>query len=273
MTWIALAQIKSATEKSKNLELAQELIREAKSKGARVIAFPEFLMAYSPSSQSAEELVRLAEPIDGPFTRVLCEAARDNHIDILATIYEISNAPHRVCDTAIWINDTGKVTAVYRKLHLYDALGFKESDKFLPGEEITPPLNTDLGRCGMMICYDLRFPELARILTLMGADILLAPSGWVKGEKKVEHWQTMVCARALENGSYVVAPDQVGNIYIGHSLIVDPFGNIVVDMKEDEGLAIADIDPALIAETREKLPLLKNRRADIYSKYITAKAP
>jgi len=271
MTRIALAQIKSASEKSNNLELARDLIREARSKGARVIAFPEFLMAYSPTSQSAEELVRLAEPVDGPFTRALCETARDNHIDVLATIYEISNTPHRVYDTAIWINDNGKPAAVYRKLHLYDALGFKESDKFLPGDEIAPPLNTIVGRCGMMICYDLRFPELARILTLMGADILFAPSGWVKGEKKIEHWHTMVRARALENGSYMVAPDQVGNIYIGHSLVVDPFGNIVVDMKEDEGLATVDIDPALIAETREKLPLLKNRRVDIYSKYITAK--
>ncbi|MGE5303335.1 MAG: carbon-nitrogen hydrolase family protein [Alphaproteobacteria bacterium] len=273
MRRIALAQIKSATKKAKNLKLAQDLIREAQSKGASVIAFPEFLMAFSPSSQSAQELAQIAEPLDGLFINSLADAAKNVGIDVLATIYETADSSSRVYDTALWINADGTAAAVYRKLHLYDALGFKESDKFLPGNEVAPLVEAAVGRCGIMICYDLRFPELARILTLMGADILLAPSGWVKGEKKIEHWHTMVRARALENGSYVVAPDQVGNIYIGHSLVVDPFGNIVVDMKEDEGLAIIDIDPKLIAETRENLPLLKNRRDDIYLKYITAKTP
>jgi predicted amidohydrolase len=271
MNRIALAQITSATEKEKNLKLAQELMTEAKSKGARMIAFPEFLMAFSPSSQSAEELAQIAEPLDGPFVTSVGETAKNHGINVLATIYEPSNAPQRVYDTALWIDANGKLAAVYRKLHLYDALGFKESDKFVPGNEATPPVNSDIGQCGMMICYDLRFPELARILTLMGANVLLAPSGWVKGEKKIEHWHTMVRARALENGSYVVAPDQVGNIYIGHSMVVDPFGNILVDMKEDEGLAVVDIDLMLVEETREKLPLLKNRRMDVYSKYIAAK--
>jgi predicted amidohydrolase len=273
MSRIALAQITSATEKAKNLKLAQELIKEAKSKAACMIAFPEFLMAFSPASQSAEELVKLSEPLDGPFVGALGETARNFGIDILATVYETSNSPNRVYDTALWINAAGVAVGVYRKLHLYDALGFRESDKFVPGHEVTPPVNSDIGQCGIMICYDLRFPELARMLTLMGANVLLAPSGWVKGENKLEHWHTMARARALENGSYVVAPDQVGNIYIGHSLVVDPFGNIVVDMEEKEGLAIVAIDPALIAETREKLPLLKNRREDIYSKYIAPRHP
>jgi predicted amidohydrolase len=118
----------------------------------------------------------------------------------------------------------------------------------------------------VMICYDLRFPELSRLLTLMGAEVLVTPSGWVEGELKVEHWQTMVRARALENGCYVIAPDQVANIYIGHSMVVDPFGRIVVDMGESEGLEIVDIDRAVVGEVREKLPLLKNRRSDIYGK-------
>lgn len=269
MTRIALAQITSAPEKAKNLKLAQDSISEAKSKGARMIAFPEFLMAFSPSSQSADELAQMAEPLEGPFVAALGEAARNQGIDVLATIYETGNSPHRVYDTALWIGANGKPAAVYRKLHLYDALGFKESDKFAPGDEVTPPVNTGIGQCGMMICYDLRFPELARTLTLMGATVLLAPSGWVQGEMKVEHWQTMVRARAIENGCYVIAPDQVGNIYIGHSMVVDPFGNILVDMKEEEGLSFAVIDLTRVAETREKLPLLKNRRADVYSKYIT----
>ncbi len=179
--------------------------------------------------------------------------------------------PYRVYDTALWIDAAGKLAAVYRKLHLYDALGFKESDKFVPGDKVTPPMNTAVGQCGIMICYDLRFPELARILTLTGANVLLVPSGWVQGEMKVEHWQTMVRARALENGCYVIAPDQVGNIYIGHSMVVDPFGNILLDMEENRELAVVDIDLTRVAETREKLPLLKNRRVDVYSRYSLAK--
>ncbi|HEU4341250.1 MAG TPA: carbon-nitrogen hydrolase family protein [Candidatus Binatia bacterium] len=270
MSRIAIAQIAASTEKATNLRLAQELIREAKDKGAGLIAFPEFLMAYSPATQSAEELAGIAEDLDGDFTTTLRAAAKQSSIDLLITVYEKSQVPNRVYDTALWIDSQGHIAAVYRKLHLYDALGFKESDKFIAGEELPRPVKTAAGHAGIMICYDLRFPELSRILTLMGADVLMSPSGWVQGEMKVEHWQTMICARALENGCYVIAPDQVGNIYIGHSMIVDPFGRTVVEMGERQGLEVVSLDLALVQETREKLPLLKNRRADIYAKYAIA---
>jgi len=268
MTRIALAQIASSTEKSANLQLAKELISEAKRKNAGTIAFPEFLMAFSPGNQSPEELAELAESIDGPFIESLSETARHHGIQILATIYEKCNLENRVYDTSLWINSVGKMVSIYRKLHLYDALGFKESDKFAAGTELTPLIETDIGRIGMMICYDLRFPELSRLLTLMGAEILVSPSGWVQGDMKVEHWQTMVRARALENGCYVIAPDQVGNIYIGHSMVVDPFGRVLIDMGERQGLEIVDVDLSLVGEVREKLPLLKNRRADIYGSAV-----
>jgi predicted amidohydrolase len=265
---VAVAQITAAAEKQENLKIAHELVREAKSRGARLIAFPEFLMAFSPAAQSAEELCAVAEPVAGPFTTSLCEAARNSQINVLATIYELSSLSNRVYDSAVWINSRGEVAAIYRKLHLYDALGFRESDKFVAGNELTPPIKTDIGTMGLMICYDLRFPELARILALQGAQILVSPSGWVRGDMKVEHWHTMIRARAIENGSYVIAPDQVGNIYIGHSMVVDPFGRIIVEMDERQGLELVDLDPELVGETREKLPLLQNRRFDIYSKYL-----
>jgi len=172
--------------------------------------------------------------------------------------------PGRVYDTALWIDAAGQLSAVYRKLHLYDALGFKESDKFLAGKECARPFNSATGCVGMMICYDLRFPELSRLLALMGAEVLVSPSGWVAGDMKVEHWQTMVRARALENGCFVIAPGQTGNIYVGHSMVVDPFGRAVVDLGERECLEIVDLDLGMVAEIREKLPLLQNRRADIY---------
>jgi predicted amidohydrolase len=135
----------------------------------------------------------------------------------------------------------------------------------MPGKSIVKPDKTLAGIAGLLICYDLRFPELSRLLTIKGADVLIAPSAWVAGEMKEEHWQTMIKARAIENGSYIVAPDQVGNIYCGKSLVVDPFGVVLLDMGKREGVEIVDIDKARIQQVRRSLPLLKNRRTDVYT--------
>jgi predicted amidohydrolase len=267
MTKIAIAQITSSSEKQGNLAAALRLIKEAESAGAELLALPEFLMAYSPASQSAEELTRIAESVDGPFITALRVAAKEHGISIIAPIYETSPVTNRVFDTAVWIDTNGAVAAIYRKLHLYDAFGFKESDKFCPGDDIAPIAELGNGRFGMMICYDLRFPEMARMLTLRGANVLVAPSGWVQGDLKVEHWQTMIKARALENGCFVVAPNQVGNMYTGHSMAVDPLGRTLVDLGTTEGLQVISLDMQLVIEVRDKLPLLRNRRAEIYARY------
>lgn len=273
MIKVAVAQIQSSTKKAANLRAALDSIQQARARGATLIGFPEFLMAFSPASQTAEELAQIAETTDGPFVSALREAAKAAGVAVLATIYEKSPLANRVFDTALWIDSQGNLAAIYRKLHLYDAFGFKESDKFYPGAEAGATIGSGDLRFGMMICYDLRFPEMARMLVLDGANVLAAPSGWVQGDLKVEHWQTMIKARALENGSYIIAPDQVGNIYIGHSLIVDPLGRTLVELGDKEELACADLDPRLIAETRDKLPLLKNRRADVYARSGAAKLP
>ena len=267
MNTIAIAQVESSTDKTENLRKAVGLIHDAKREGAGLIAFPEFLMAFSPTSQSAEELTQIAEPADGPFISSLSAAAKDAAVAVVATIYENATVPNRVFDTAVWIDAQGRIASIYRKLHLYDAFGFKESDKFHPGAALAPLVQSGECRFGMMICYDLRFPEMARMLALEGANVFVAPSGWVQGDLKVEHWQTMIKARALENGSYVIAPGQVGNIYIGHSMVVDPLGRTLVDLDEKEGLEVLDLDLNLVKETREKLPLLKNRRADVYARH------
>jgi predicted amidohydrolase len=267
MSKIAVAQIKSSTVKQENLRKALGLIQDAKSKGAELIAFPEFLMAFSPAGQSAEELTELAEPVDGPFVNSLREAARAAAISVVATIYETCPLANRVYDTAVWVDAGGQLVSVYRKLHLYDAFGFKESDKFYPGKDIAQPVKSGENCFGMMICYDLRFPELARLLTLAGADGIVAPSGWVRGDFKLEHWQTIIKARALENGCYLVAPGQVGNIYIGHSMVVDPLGRTMFDLGDKEGFEVVNLDLKLVTETREQLPLLKNRRTDVYTRH------
>ena len=274
---IALVQMKSSEDKEENLKLSLNLIKEASKKNADLICFPEFQMAFSPDNQSAKQLVKLSESVNGGnFVFTLCSAAKRNKINVIATIYERytnnSNAKYknRVFDTAIMIDNKGIIRSVYRKVHLYDALGFKESVKMMAGDTIEKPVKTSAGNLGLMICYDVRFPEISRILTVEGANILVVPSAWVHGIMKEEHWQTMLKARAIENGSYVIAPDQVGNIFSGRSMVIDPFGISLLDMGNREGMEVVEIDKSRIQKVRESLPLLKNRRTDVYKYNISA---
>jgi predicted amidohydrolase len=267
----ALVQMKSSVNKEQNLAYSLELINEAAKNKARLICFPEFQMAYSPPEQKPEALHKIAEKINGNFISTLSYSAKQNKINVIATIYEIINTNkqnHKVFDTAIIINDLGKLKSVYRKVHLYDALGFKESKKLVAGSTIERPTRTSVGNLGLLICYDMRFPEISRILTVNGASILASPSAWVAGFMKQEHWEIMVKARAIENGVYVIAPNQVGNIYCGHSMVIDPFGSTLVDMGNREGIEIIDIDSSRIDTIRRTLPLLMNRRTDVYKNYI-----
>jgi predicted amidohydrolase len=267
----ALVQMKSSVNKEQNLAYSLELINEAAKDKARLICFPEFQMAYSPPEQKPEALHKIAEKMNGNFVSTLSYSAKQNKINVIATIYEISNTNnrnHKVFDTAIIINDLGKLKSVYRKVHLYDALGFKESKKLVAGSIIERPTRTSVGNLGLLICYDMRFPEISRILTVNGANILASPSAWVAGVMKQEHWEIMVKARAIENGVYVIAPNQVGNIYCGHSMVIDPFGSTLVDMGNREGIEIIDIDSSRIDTIRRTLPLLMNRRTDVYKNYI-----
>jgi deaminated glutathione amidase len=267
----ALVQMKSSVNKELNLAYSLELINEAAKDKARLICFPEFQMAYSPPEQKPEALHKIAEKINGNFISTLSYSAKQNKINVIATIYEIINTNkqnHKVFDTAIIINELGKLKSVYRKVHLYDALGFRESKKLVAGSIIERPTRTSVGSVGLLICYDMRFPEISRILTVNGASILASPSAWVAGFMKQEHWEIMVKARAIENGVYVIAPNQVGNIYCGHSMAIDPFGSTLADMGNREGIEIIDIDSSRIDTIRRTLPLLMNRRTDVYKNYI-----
>jgi deaminated glutathione amidase len=272
---VALVQMKSSEDKDENLKLSLDFVKEAAKKKASLICFPEFQMAFSPRSQSLKGLTKMAETMDDSnFVLTLGEAARRNRINIIATLYEkntknsrttINQFDNRVYDTAVIINSNGVIYSVYRKLHLYDALGFKESAKLMAGNSIEKPVKMSAGNIGLMICYDIRFPELSRILAINGADILVVPSAWVHGIMKEEHWQTILKARAIENGSYVVAPDQVGHVFSGRSMVVDPFGIVMLDMGNREGMEVIEIDKSRIQKARESLPLLKNRRTDVYN--------
>lgn len=261
---VAVVQFKASTKKEDNLKKILSYISKAASKNATLCTFPEFMMFYTNSSQTPRQLANLAETINGNFITTIANAAKENHIQVVGSFYETSRKKDRVYDTSFVIDKSGKVISTYRKIHLYDALGFKESDKMTSGSKISKPVNTSIGKIGMMICYDLRFPEMSRSLAVAGAEVLIAPSAWVKGNMKEEHWITINKTRAIENGCYVIAPDQVGNIYCGRSLVVSPYGKILLDMKKKQGISFVDIDLNKVKQTRKVLPLLKNRRTDIY---------
>ena len=265
---VGLVQFKSSTNKDENLRKIISYISKAADKKAALCAFPEFLMFYTDSSQTPKDLASMSETIDGEFVSSIAKSAKDNCIQVVGSFYERSNKKNRVYDTSFIIDKSGKVISKYRKIHLYDALGFRESDKMVSGSKLTKPTKTTIGKMGMLICYDLRFPEVSRSLAIAGSEILVAPSAWVKGKMKEEHWLAINKTRAIENGCYVVAPDQVGNIYCGRSLVVDPFGNVLLDLKHKQTIGFADIDLNKVKQTRKILPLLKNRRPDIYSSLL-----
>jgi len=261
---VGVVQFKASTNKNENLKKIISYISKAASKNATLCTFPEFMMFYTSSSQTSKQLANLAETINGNFVTIIAKAAKENQIQVVGSFYEKSRKKDRVYDSCFVIDKSGKVISTYRKIHLYDALGFKESDKMVSGSKITKPVKTSLGKIGLMICYDLRFPEMSRSLAVAGAEVLVAPSAWVNGNMKEEHWITINKTRAIENGCYVIAPDQVGNIYCGRSLVIDPYGKILLDMKKKQGIGFVNIDLNKVKQTRKILPLLKNRRTDIY---------
>ncbi len=261
---VAVVQFKASTNKEINLKKIINYISKASQNKAVLVAFPEFMMFYTSSSQTSKQLASLAETINGNFVNTIAKAAKENQIQVIGSFYEKSTKKNRVYDTSFVIDKSGKVISTYRKIHLYDALGFIESDKMTSGSKITKPVKTSIGKVGMMICYDLRFPEMSRSLASSGSEVLVAPSAWVKGERKEEHWLTINKTRAIENGCYVIAPDQLGNIYCGRSVVVDPYGKILLDMKKKQGIGYVNIELKKIKQIRKVLPLLKNRRTDVY---------
>ena len=262
---VAVVQFKASTKKETNLKKIISSISKASKNKADLITFPEFMMFYTNSSQTPKQLAQEAETISGNFVKSIAKTAKENKIQVVGSFYEKSSKKDRVYDTSFVIDKSGKVISKYRKIHLYDALGFRESDKMTSGSKIAKPVKTSIGKIGMMICYDLRFPEMSRSLAVAGSEVLVAPSAWVQGEMKEEHWITINKTRAIENGCYVIAPDQVGNIYCGRSIVVDPFGKILLDMKKKQGIGYVKIDLNKVKQVRKVLPLLKNRRTDVYS--------
>lgn len=262
---VATVQFKASKNIKFNLEKILCYISDASKEKAELIAFPEFMMFYTDSSQTPHQLARQAQTIDGSFVSAIAHSAKSNHIQVVGSFYEKSPKKNRVYDTVFLISKSGKILSKYRKIHLYDALGFRESDKMVSGSKITKPAKTSIGKLGMMICYDLRFPEMSRSLAISGSEILVAPSAWVQGDMKEEHWLAINKTRAIENGCYIISPNQVGNVYCGRSIVVDPFGKVLLDMKKKQGIGYSDINLERVKHIRKVLPLLKSRKSDSYS--------
>lgn len=197
-----------------------------------------------------------AEEADGPFASRIEQLA--GPATVVAGMFERSQDPSRPWNTLVVAGPAGRSS--YRKIHLYDAFSYRESDRLTAGP--IEPLVVDVAgfAVGLMTCYDLRFPELARALVDRGAEVLVVPSAWVAGERKVEHWRTLLRARAIENTVYVVGVGQPGPRYTGHSMVVAPDGDVLVEAGEDDAQLDVELDREQLESARTANPSLQNRR-------------
>ncbi len=266
---IALGQLVSSPQKEENLEAARRAIRDARRGGADLVLLPEVFMAFLAASDP-RTAASVAEPVDGPFVSALAQEARAQRLYVGCGIWETApGEPTRAHNTVVLLGPDGALLLAYRKTHRYDAFGFSESARTIPGIEAPRTVRTPLGTFGLLVCYELRFPELMRMAALDGADVVLLPAAWVAGYLKEQHWVTLVQARAIENTVFVAAANQTGTICTGRSLLVDPMGVVLADGGEEPGLVFGDADLARIARVREKLPVLSHRREEIYAQRKT----
>jgi predicted amidohydrolase len=199
-----------------------------------------------------------AEPLDGPFVDLISTWARRLAATVVAGMFEAADGlPY---NTLVAVGPDGTVTATYRKVHLYDSFGYRESDRLAPGPVGPVVLDVAEHRVGLLTCYDLRFPEQARLLVDAGADTVAVPAAWVAGPLKEDHWTTLLRARAIENTVYTLGAAQCPPTYVGHSAIVDPMGVVVAAGGESPGLVIGEVNPARVANARARNPSLANRR-------------
>ncbi len=265
---VAAVQLNSNGDKQRNLAAAERLVRAAAADGAEFVALPEKWNLLA----GGDELVAGAEPLDGPSLTTARAWARDLGIHLLAgSISEYGTDEEKASNTSVLIGPGGKDLAVYRKIHMFDVnaggVSYRESEHERPGTE---PVVAPLGdiSLGMTVCYDLRFPELFRILALRGARVIAVPSAFTLATGR-DHWEVLLRARAIEDQVFVVAPNQVGEApphysSFGRSLIVDPWGVVLATAPDGEGFAAAELDFAAQDRVRGSLPSLANRRPAAY---------
>jgi predicted amidohydrolase len=267
----AAVQLNSTADKDRNLETAERLVRAAARDGADLVCLPEKwnLLGDGPTLRGG------AEPLEGPTLTAARAWARDLGIDLVAgSIAERGDEAERIFNTSALIDPDGELRAVYRKIHMFDVdvggVAYRESEHEEPGEEIVvAPLSSEHElNLGMTVCYDLRFPELYRILAVRGARVITIPSAFTLDTGK-DHWEVLLRARAIENQAFVVAPNQVGEAAphyrsYGRSAIVDPWGVVLAVAPDSECFVAADLDLEAQERIRAELPSLANRRPRAY---------
>lgn len=255
---VAVCQFAPTDSRAGNRDRVAALVADAAARGARLVVLPEYSSYFV--NPMDETLARNAETLDGDFVKSLTALAAEYAVVIVAGLVERAESEHRVRNTVVAVRGDG-ILAVYRKQHLYDAFGQSESDWVEPGA-VGEAATFEVGglRFGLMTCYDLRFPEVARTLVDADADALVVPAEWVRGALKEHHWTTLLAARAIENTVYVVSADHPTPIGVGHSQIVDPEGVVIAGVGTAEGIAVATVERATIDSVRETNPSLRVRR-------------
>ncbi|EDO47206.1 predicted protein [Nematostella vectensis] len=269
---IAICQMTCTADLEANFRQCQELIRKGSRKGAEVVFLPEgfdFLM------KDKEKILELAEHLDGPRISKMCKLAEENGVWLSLGGFHCKHPSEtrRVLNCHVVIDNKGRIAASYNKTHLFDVNieggpCLKESAFIAHGDRIVPPVSTPVGKLGLGICYDLRFPEFSMILARQGADILSFPSAFTFHTGSA-HWEVLLRSRAIETQCYVVAAAQCGKLYegreaYGHSMVVDPWGTVVAQCQDGIGLCMAEIDHQYIQKVRSGMPILSHRRVDLY---------
>ena len=268
MTIAAVVQLTSRGDVAENLQRASSLIAEARRAGAELAVLPE---NFALLSEDEEQKHAVAETIpgDGPILTAMRTTARDLGIAlVLGGMPERSTDPRRVHNSCVYLDKTGTVQAVYRKIHLFDVAipdgaTYRESKGVMPGEEPVV-VATPAGPLGLSVCYDVRFPELYRALAKRGARLFTVPAAFTLHTGR-DHWHVLLRARAIENLCFVLAAAQYGRhhekrVTYGHSLIVDPWGQVLCEVGDREGFAVAELDFRQQDRLRCELPVLDHRR-------------
>jgi predicted amidohydrolase len=257
---IAVAQFAAGMDSKANLGRVQALVSEAADAGATLVIAPEAAMHDFGPQELA--LAPVAEPLDGAFVTGLADIASRCGVIVVAGMFEsVADDSTRAYNTVVAIDPSGRLIGRYRKQHMFDAFGWRESERLVAGEP-ADRLVFDCGefRVGVLTCYDIRFPELTRALVDDGATLLAVPSAWVAGPRKAIQFRTLATARALENVCYLAGAVQSPPGYTGESCIIDPFGEVLAELGEADGVAAAEISAKRVVECRERVPSLDNRR-------------
>jgi len=273
----AAVQLSSTPDLDRNLEAADRLTREAAARGAELVVLPEKWPVLGTPEQTAAG----AQPLDGPALDWARDAARDLSIDLVAgSIAERVDGAERGANASVHIGPDGEDRAVYRKVHMFDVevagRTYRESEHEAPGDEIVLSELADGNGLGLTVCYDLRFPELSRILAVRGAKVLTVPAAFTETTTR-DHWEVLLRARAIENQCFVIAANQVGEPAPGmrtggRSMIIDPWGLVLAQAPDFETFILAELDFDRLEGIRTKLPSLANRQSAAYRWPVEARA-